>query len=187
LFGGATTLLPMFAKDILQVGSQGLGCLSAAPAVGALCVAFLFAHLPPFRRAGPTLLLAVAGFGVATIIFALSRSFWLSLLMLGVLGGLDNISVVIRETLALTRTPDNMRGRVAALNGLFVNTSGQLGGFESGLTAQLFGPTVSVAAGGVGTILVVLAVVLLCPQLRRLRALREVEERLAQVPASMEV
>jgi len=183
LFGGATTLLPMFAKDILQVGPQGLGWLSAAPAIGALVVAFLLAHRPPFQRAGPTLLLAVAGFGVATIMFALSRSFWLSLLMLFMLGGLDNISVVIRATLALTRTPDTMRGRVAALNGLFVNASGQLGGFESGLTAQLFGTTVSVAAGGVGTILVVLAVALLCPQLRRLRALREVEESLAQVPA----
>ncbi len=176
LFGGATTLLPMFAKDILQVGPQGLGWLSAAPAIGALCVPFLLAHRPPFQRAGPTLLLAVAGFGVATIVFALSRSFWLSLLMLFTLGGLDNISVVIRETLALTRTPDNMRGRVAALTGLFVNASSQLGGFESGLTAQLFGPTLSVAGGGVGTILVVLAIALLWPQLRRLRTLREVKE-----------
>jgi MFS family permease len=126
------------------------------------------------------LLLVVAGFGAATIIFGLSRSFWLSLLMLGVLGGLDNVSVVIRSTLALTRTPDEMRGRVAALTGLFVEASGQLGGFESGLTAQFFGPVLSVAGGGVCTILVVLVVALLWPELRRLRSLREV------VPESVE-
>jgi len=122
---------------------------------------------------GPTLLLAVAGFGAATIIFGLSRSFWLSLLMLFLLGGLDNISVVIRGTLALTRTPDDMRGRVAAINGLFVSASNQLGGFESGLTAQLFGPTLSVAFGGIGTILVVLFIAWVWPELRHLRTLRE--------------
>jgi MFS family permease len=120
------------------------------------------------------LLLAVAGFGAATIVFGVSHSFWLSLLMLFVLGGLDNISVVIRETLALTRTPDAMRGRVAAINGLFVNASNQLGGFESGLTAQLFGPTLSVAGGGIGTILVVVVVALVWPELRRLLTLRDI-------------
>lgn len=174
LLGGATNLLPIFAKDILQVGPEGLGWLRAAPAVGALCVAFFLAHRPPFKRAGRTLLLAVAGFGAATIIFGLSRSFWLSLLMLFVLGGLDNISVVIRETLSLLRTPDEMRGRVAAINGLFINSSNQLGGFESGLTAQLFGPTLSVVGGGVGTMVVVLGVTLLWPELRRLTTLREI-------------
>jgi MFS family permease len=149
----------------------------------------MLAHRPPFQRAGRTLLLAVAGFGAATIVFGLSRSFWLSLLMLFVLGGLDNISVVIRDTLALMRTPDAMRGRVAAINGLFVNASNQLGGFESGLTAQLFGPTLSVAGGGVGTIVVVLVVALLWPELRRLRALREVSGNLveAQAPQSVEL
>lgn len=188
LLGGATTLLPIIAKDILQVGPEGLGWLRAAPAIGALCVAFLLAHRPPFKRAGRILLLAVAGFGAATIVFGLSRSFWLSLLMLFVLGGLDNISVVIRETLALTRTPDEMRGRVAAMNGLFVNASSQLGGFESGLTAQLFGPTLSVAGGGVGTIVVVLVVALVWPELRRLRTLREVPGSLveAQAPQGVE-
>ncbi len=173
LFGGATTLLPIFAKDILHVGPEGLGWLRAAPSVGAVCIAFFLAHRPSFQRAGPTLLLAVGGFGAATIIFGLSRSFWLSLLMLFLLGGLDNISVVIRGTLALTRTPDDMRGRVAAINGLFVSASNQLGGFESGLTAQLFGPTLSVAFGGIGTILVVLLIAWAWPELRRLRTLRE--------------
>jgi MFS family permease len=187
LFGGATTLLPIFAKDILQVGPIGLGWLRAAPSIGALSVAFLLAHRPPFKRAGRTLLLAVAGFGAATIVFGLSRSFWLSLLMLFMLGGLDNISVVIRETLALTRTPDEMRGRVGAINGLFVNASSQLGGFESGLTAQLFGPTLSVAGGGVGTIMVVLVVALVWPELRRLRALREVPGNLMEAQAPQDV
>jgi MFS family permease len=182
LLGGATTLLPIFAKDILQVGPFGLGWLRAAPSIGALCVAFLLAYRPPLKRAGRTLLLAVAGFGVATIVFGLSRSFWLSLLMLFTLGGLDNISVVIRETLVLMRTPDEMRGRVAAINGLFINASNQLGGFESGLTAQLFGPIWSVAGGGVGTVIVVLIVALVWPEIRLLRALREVPGSLMEVP-----
>jgi MFS family permease len=172
LFGGATTLLPIFATDILHVGSIGLGWLRAAPSIGALVVALTLAHRPPFQRAGRTLLLVVAGFGVATIVFGVSRSFWLSLAMLLALGGLDNVSVVIRSTLALTRTPDEMRGRVAAINGLFVNASNQLGGFESGLTAQWFGATASVAGGGVGTILVVLVVALVWPELRRMGTLR---------------
>jgi MFS family permease len=187
LLGGATTLLPIFARDILHVGPEGLGWLRAAPSVGALCVAFFLAHRPPFKRAGRTLLLAVAGFGLATIVFGVSRSFWLSLLALFMLGGLDNISVVIRETLALTRTPDKMRGRVAAINGLFVNASNQLGGFESGLTAQLLGPTISVAGGGVGTILIVLVIALIWPELRRLRTLREVPADLLEVPSPQSV
>ncbi len=168
LFGGATTLLPIYARDILQVGPTGLGWLQAAPSIGAVCVAFLLAHLPPFTRAGRTLLLAVAGFGLATIVFGLSRSFWLSLLMLFVLGGLDNISVVIRGTLLMTRTPDHMRGRVAAVNTIFIAASNKLGGFESGLAAQLFGPVIAVAGGGLGTILVVLCVALIWPEIRRL-------------------
>lgn len=168
LLGGATTLLPIYAKDILQVGPTGLGWLRAAPSVGAVCISLSIAHIPPFKKAGRTLLLAVAGFGLATFIFGISRSFWLSLLMLFLLGGLDNISVVIRSTLLLTRTPDAMRGRVAAVNTLFVGASNELGGFESGLAAQLFGPVISVAAGGIGTILVVLVVALLWPQMRRL-------------------
>jgi MFS family permease len=173
LLGGATTLLPIFAKDILQVGPVGLGWLRAAPAIGAVCIGLALAHRPPFKKAGRTLLLAVIGFGIATIVFGLSRSFWLSLLMLFLLGGLDNISVVIRAALLLMRTPDEMRGRVAAVNGIFLGASNELGGFESGLTAQLFGPTLSVVGGGVGTLLVVLLVALLSPELRRLTTLRD--------------
>ena len=172
LFGGATTLLPVFAKDILHVGPIGLGWLQAAASVGAVCMALFLAHRPPFQHAGRTLLLAVTGFGLATIIFGLSHWFWLSLLMLFVLGGLDNISVVIRSTLALVRTPDEMRGRVSAVTSLFIGTSNQLGGFESGLASQLFGPIIAVAAGGVGTILVVAIIALCWPEMRRLGTLR---------------
>jgi MFS family permease len=173
LLGGATTLLPIFASDVLHVGPAGLGWLRAAPSVGAVCIALILAHRPPFKHAGLTLLFAVAGFGLATIVFGLSHSFWLSLGMLFVLGGLDNISVVIRGTLLLTRTPDEMRGRVSAVNALFIGASNELGGFESGLTAQLFGPVISVIGGGIGTVLVVLLVALLWPEMRRLRTLRE--------------
>jgi MFS family permease len=173
LLGGATTLLPIFARDILQVGPSGLGWLRAAPSIGAVGMAVYLAHRPPLQRAGWTLLLAVSGFGVATIVFGLSCSFWLSLAALFILGALDNVSVVIRNTLTLTRTPNAMRGRVAAIYGLFVNASNQLGGFESGVTAQLVGPVLSVVGGGIGTILVVVIAALIWPELRRLRTLRE--------------
>ena len=173
LLGGATTLLPIFAKDILHVGPVGLGWLRTAPSIGALCVTFGIAYIPPFKKAGQTLLWAVAGFGIATIIFGLSHSFWLSLTMLFLLGGLDNISVVIRGTLLLTRTPNAMLGRISSVNTLFIGASNQLGGFESGLVAQFFGPLVSVAGGGIGTILVVLLVALLWPEMRRLGRMQE--------------
>ncbi len=173
LLGGAVTLLPIFAKDILHVGPFGLGWLQAASSLGAVGMALFLAHRPPFKRAGPALLLAVAGFGVATIIFGLSRWFWLSFLMLFVLGALDNISVVIRSTLVLVRTPDEMRGRVSAVSSLFIGTSNQLGGFESGVTAQLLGPVGSVVLGGFGTILVVVLVAMIWPEMRRMRTLRE--------------
>ncbi|GAC1646712.1 MAG: MFS transporter [Ktedonobacteraceae bacterium] len=176
LLGGATTLLPIFARDILHVGPVGLGWLRAAPSIGAVCIALILAHRPPFKHAGRTLLFAVAGFGLATIVFGLSRSFWLSLCMLCALGALDNISVVIRSTLVLTRTPNEMRGRVSAVNSLFVGASNELGGFESGLTAQLFGPLISVVGGGVGTILIVLCVALLWPEMRHLKTIRETNE-----------
>lgn len=173
LLGGATTLLPIFAKDILHVGATGLGWLRAAPSIGAVCMALSIAHLPPFRKAGKVLLWAVAGFGAATIVFGLSHSFWLSLLALFLLGGFDNISVVIRSTLLLTRTPDAMRGRTSSINNIFIATSNQLGGFESGLAAQVFGPILAVAGGGVGTLIVVLCVALLWPEMRRLGSLSE--------------
>ena len=176
LLGGATTLLPIFARDILHVGAAGLGWLRAAPSVGAICVALGIAYAPPFKRAGLVLLCAVVGFGAATIIFGLSHFFWLSLLMLFLLGGFDNISVVIRSTLLMTRTPNEMRGRVGAVNSLFIGASNELGGFESGLVAQFFGPIASVVGGGVGTILVVVGVALLWPEMRRLRKLDETHE-----------
>ncbi len=172
LLGGATTLLPIFAKNILDVGPTGLGWLRAAPSIGAICVSLCLTHISPFKKAGRVLLLAVVGFGAATIIFGFSRSFWLSLLMLFLLGGFDNISVVIRSTLLLTRTPDALRGRVSSVNALFIGASNELGGFESGLAAQLFGPVLAVVGGGVGTLLVVLCVALIWPEMRRLAALR---------------
>ena len=171
LLGGATTLLPIFAKDILHVGPVGLGWLRAAPSVGAVLMALTIAHTPPFKRAGRVLLWAVVVFGVATIVFGLSRNFYLSLAALLVLGAADNISVVIRHSLLLLRTPDAMRGRIAAVNGIFISASNELGGFESGLVAWLFTPVVSVVLGGVGTILVVLAVAYFAPEMRRLGTL----------------
>jgi MFS family permease len=173
LLGGATTLLPIYAQNILHVGPIGLGWMQAASSIGAICTALILASRPPFKHAGYTLLLAVTGFGVATIIFGLSRSFWLSLLMLFLLGACDNISVVIRSTLLLVRTPDEMRGRVSAVSSLFISSSNQLGGFESGLVAQLIGPVLSVVTGGIGTILVVLLIAFLWPEMRHLGTLRE--------------
>jgi MFS family permease len=168
LLGGATALLPIFARDILQVGAQGLGWRRAAPPAGAIVAALTLAALPPFRRAGRTLLLVVAGFGLATIVFGLSRSFPLSLLMLALVGGLDNISVVIRSTLVLTRTPGALRGRVNAAHFVFVGISNELGAFESGVAAEWLGAVGAVVAGGVGTMLVVLLVALKWPEMRRL-------------------
>ena len=171
LFGGAVALLPIYATDILQVGAQGLGILRAAPSVGALLMAFLLAHLPPMQNAGRTLLLAVTGFGLATIIFGLSTSFIVSVAMLLFLGAMDNISVVIRGTLLLTQTPDVMRGRISAVNSIFIGISNELGSFESGLAAALFGPLIAVVAGGIGTIIVVLIVARVWPEMRQLKML----------------
>ena len=171
LFGGAVALLPIYATDILKVGAQGLGIMRAAPSIGALLMAFLLAHLPPMRNAGKTLFVAVAGFGLATIVFGFSTWFWLSILMLILLGGLDNISVVIRSTLLLTQTPDEMRGRIASVNSIFIGVSNELGSFESGFAAALLGPVLAVVLGGVGTILVVLAVMRIWPEMSALKTL----------------
>lgn len=173
LLGGATALLPIYARDILRVGPTGLGWLRTAPSIGAVLMALVLAHRPPLRRAGPTMLWAVAGFGAATIVFGLSRNPLLSFVMLMLTGVLDNISVVIRGTLVQTLTPDAMRGRVSAVNGLFIGSSNELGGFESGVTAQLFGPVASVVGGGLGTIAVVLIVACLSPRLRHLGPLHK--------------
>ncbi len=166
LLGGATALLPVYASDILHVGAERLGWLQGALPVGSALMAVVTAHRPPFQHAGRTMLWAVAGFGVATIVFGLSRSFWLSLSMMFVCGALDNISVIVRQTLVQVLTPDTMRGRVSAVNGLFIGTSNQFGGFESGFVASLFGPIFAVVSGGVGTILVVVATALIWPEIR---------------------
>ncbi|MCC6805465.1 MAG: MFS transporter [Anaerolineae bacterium] len=171
LFGGAVALLPVYATDILHVGAEGLGIMRAAPSVGALLMALTITRLPPFRRAGRTLLVAVAGFGVATIIFGISTSFLLSVAMLFALGALDNISVVIRSTLILTWTPDEMRGRTSAVNSIFIGASNELGSFESGATASLFGTVPAVVLGGIGTIIVVLSVARWWPEMRDLATL----------------
>jgi MFS family permease len=179
LLGGTTALLPIFARDILRVGPSGLGWLRAAPSIGAILVAVFVARRPPFEKAGRALLWAVAGFGVATIIFGFSTSFPLSLLMLAMLGGFDQISVIIRGTLVLVHTPDELRGRVAAVHNVFVGTSNELGEFESGVAASLLGPAIAVAAGGMGTILVVILIAFVWPEVRRLGRLGEKTESAA--------
>ncbi len=168
LFGGATALLPVFARDLLHVGPAGLGWLRAAPSIGALAMALVTTRLSPWRHAGRALLLAVAGFGLSTIGFGLSRSFALSLACLILTGVFDNVSVVIRLSLEQLVTPDHLRGRVSAVHYVFIGMSNEMGEFESGLTAALLGPVVSVVAGGVGTLLVIALVALRWPVLRRL-------------------
>jgi MFS family permease len=175
LLGGATALLPIFARDILEVGPSGLGWLRAAPSVGAFLMAVALAHRAPLRRAGRTLLAAVAGFGLATVVFGLSQNFMLSLAALAVTGALDNISVVVRGTLVQVLAPDAMRGRISAVNAIFISSSNQLGAFESGITAQLFGPVLSVVGGGIGTVLVVLTVIWIWPEVLRLGPLHSGE------------
>jgi len=173
LFGGATALLPVYAKDILHAGPDGLGLLQAALPVGSLVCALVLAHSPPMQKAGRAMLWAVAGFGLATIGFGFSRWFWLSFAFLFACGAADNVSIVVRHTLVQLLTPDEKRGRVSAVNSLFIGTSNELGGFESGLVAQYLGPVFSVVSGGVGTILVVIAVALLWPEIRKYGKLDE--------------
>ncbi|MCZ8254654.1 MAG: MFS transporter [Polaromonas sp.] len=167
LLGGATALLPMFAKDILHVGPWGLGLLRAAPAAGALLMSAVLTRWPLERRVGPTMLSAVALYGVCMMVFGLSTSFVLSLLVLAISGGADMVSVVVRQTLVQIETPNEMRGRVSAVNSVFIGASNQLGEFESGATAALMGPVGSVVAGGVGTLLVAAAWFRLFPSLSR--------------------
>jgi MFS family permease len=167
LLGGAVYLLPVFAKDILKVDSRHFGWLRAGEAIGALGMALLLAHMPPMKRAGRAMLLAVTAFGLCTIVFGLSRNYWLSLAMVTLIGAVDNISVVVRHTLVQVMTPDQMRGRVSAVNGIFIGASNELGGLESGLTAAWLGPVKSVVVGGIGTLLTVLATAVVFPQLRK--------------------
>jgi MFS family permease len=167
LLGGATALLPIYARDVLHTGPEGLGLLRAAPAAGALLMSFVMLRWPLYRHVGYILLAAVAVFGGATIVFGLSHHFGLSLLALAVTGAADNISVVTRLTLTQIQTPDEIRGRVAAVNSIFIGASNQLGEFESGAVAALWGPMVSVISGGVGTVIVAVAWLKLFPTLAR--------------------
>lgn len=168
LLGGATALLPIYARDILMTGPWGLGLLRSAPALGALTMSVFLARHPLRRRIGRTMFISVAVFGTATIIFAVSTSFMLSLVSLVILGASDVISVVIRLSLVQIGTPDEMRGRVSAVNSMFIGTSNQLGEFESGLTAAIFGVVPAVLIGGFGTIVVVMLWMRFFPQLARI-------------------
>ncbi len=168
LFGGATALLPIFADRILHAGPAGLGWLRAAPSIGAICMGLTLAHRRPMQRPGLALLWAVTGFGLVTIVFGLSRSFLLSLAMLILAGAFDNISVVVRNTLVQLLTPDSMRGRVSAVNNVFIGSSNEIGAFESGVTAAWFGPIISVVGGGIATVLTVLLVAVVWKQVVKL-------------------
>ena len=167
LLGGATALLPIYARDILVVGPLGLGCLRCAPGLGAAIIGLLLAHRPIERGAGKLMLACVAGFGFATVVFAVSTHFWLSLAALVVAGGFDMVSMVLRQTLVQIATPDLLRGRVAAVNWVFIGASNELGEFESGVTAAWLGTVPATLLGGVGTLMVVGLWALLFPELRR--------------------
>ncbi|MDA3874261.1 MAG: MFS transporter [Kiritimatiellae bacterium] len=182
LFGGAVYLMPVFARDIIPPvfdlsPEQMLGWLNAAPAAGSLLMGVLVAHLPPFRKAGRSMLLGVFGFGVVTIGFGLSTSFWLSWVCLFAAGAFDNISVVVRHTLVNLITPDHMRGRVNAVNSIFIGSSNELGGFESGVVAKLYTPVVSVVSGGIATLVVVATWAGLFPKLREFGSLSDAVEK----------
>jgi len=174
LFGGAVAMLPVFAAEVLNIGPQGLGFLRAAPMAGAVIMAGILAYKPPMVRAGKFLFVSVAGFGISIILFALSRNFYLSFGLLMMSGMFDNISVVIRATTMQLVTPDEMRGRVASVNSIFIGSSNEIGSFESGLAAKLMGLIPSVIFGGGMTLLVVLITSKLSPKLRslNLRAIR---------------
>ena len=171
LFGGAVALLPIFAKEILHIGPVGLGVLRAAPSCGALIMAFYITHNPIRRNAGRILLSCVAGFGLCMILFAFSENFWLSLTLLVISGGFDCVSVIIRTTLLQTLTPENIKGRVSAVNHIFVGSSNEIGMFESGLAARIMGTVPSVVFGGCMTLLVVALTGRFAKSLRRLQSL----------------
>jgi MFS family permease len=168
LFGGAVAMLPVFASTVLNAGPEGLGVLRACPAIGAIVISIFLAFNPPVRRTGKYLFFCVAGFGLMMIVFALSRNFWLSCAALLLSGAFDNVSVVIRGTILQIFTPNEMRGRVAAVNSIFIGSSNELGAFESGVAARLMGLVPSVIFGGVMTLLVVLGAAVKAPSLRKL-------------------
>jgi hypothetical protein len=171
LLGGATALLPIYARDVLDTGPWGLGILRGAPALGALLMTVVLARSAMRSRVGIRMFQAVIIFGLSTIVFALSHAFWLSLVALAVMGAADMVSVVIRSSLVQLATPDEMRGRVSAVNFLFINASNQLGEFESGTTAALLGAVPAAVLGGIGTIAVALIWMKLFPTLRNVERL----------------
>jgi MFS family permease len=175
LLGGAVALLPVYAREILHTGPWGLGLLRTAPGIGAAAMAVALAHRPLRGRSGPTLLWSVAGFGICTIIFGVSRSLTLSLVSLICLGAADMVSVIIRATMVQLRTPDEMRGRVTSVDMVFIGASNELGQFESGLTAQWFGTVPAVLLGGVGTLIVIALWAWRFPELRRAGALGDMK------------
>ncbi|MCB0380603.1 MAG: MFS transporter [Flavobacteriales bacterium] len=176
LFGGAIALLPIYAQDILQVGSKGFGVLRAAPAVGSFLTIITVAYFPLTKQAGIKLLVSIFGFGLSIILFGVSTIFWISLIALFLSGVFDGVSVVIRQTILQLKTPDNMRGRVAAVNSMFVGSSNELGAFESGVAAKLLGTVRSVVFGGTMTILIVVSTGIFSPKLRKLDLTEEEEE-----------
>ena len=184
LLGGAVALLPLYAKDILHVGPHGYGWLMASPAIGSVITAFIVAHLPPFPRAGRVMLWAVAGFGLATIVFGISQNFYLSFAALVVTGACDAISVVVRHTLVQVLTPDHLRGRVSAVNSVFIGISNEIGSFESGAAARFLGPVRAVVWGGIGTVLIVIGVASKWPIVRNIGSLQDVAREFAEKETS---
>jgi MFS family permease len=176
LLGGAVALMPVFARDILRVGATGLGILRGAPGTGAVIMALVLAHRPFKRRAGAIMLCCVAGFGACTVVFGLSRNVALSVVSLVLLGACDMVSVIVRHTLVQISTPDEMRGRVSAVNMIFIGASNEVGQFESGVTAAWFGAVPAVVAGGLGTILIVVLWARLFPELRRVNELQPAQK-----------
>ena len=175
LFGGAVALLPIFAQDILEVGSQGFGVLRAAPAVGAFLTMLITAYIPISKNAGLKLLAAIFGFGVCIIVFGLSSIFWISVVALFFSGVTDGVSMVIRQTILQLKTPDHMRGRVSSVNSMFVGSSNELGAFESGLTAKLMGTVTAVVFGGTMTLITVVTTGIVSPSFRKLDLQKDIE------------
>ena len=176
LFGGAVALLPIYAQDILKVGPEGFGVLRAAPALGAFITMFISAYVPLNKNAGIKLLFSIFAFGICIIVFGISTLFWLSVIALFLSGVVDGISVVIRQTILQLKTPDHMRGRVAAVNSIFVGSSNELGAFESGLTAKLMGTVTSVVFGGTMTLIIVVFTGFASPTFRKLDLQKDIDE-----------
>jgi MFS family permease len=176
LFGGVIAILPIFAEDILKVGAEGLGILRAAPSVGAVVTMITLVYFPPLKHAWRNLILAIAGFGLATLVFGLSTNFWLSVTALFFTGAFDSISVVIRQTVLRFYTPDEMRGRVSSVNGVFVSTSNELGAFESGVAAKIFGSVPSVLIGAGVTLVLVSLVAITSKELFDIQVDQKVNE-----------